>query len=130
LKGTNPYIYLNGTWLKRTQDGLVRNVNVQVAVGVNQEGYREILGVTEAAGEDRESWRNFLHSLKERDLKAARLIVRESVSGCWKLSRILIQRPHGSGASVIFIAACGQRGPRAMVRRGPPLSGRFTPART
>lgn len=52
----------------------VQNVSVLVAVGVNDEGYREILGVAEGCREDKESWSDFLRYLKERGLKGIRLI--------------------------------------------------------
>ena len=41
-------------------------VQTGFAVGVNDEGYREILGVAEGSREDKESWSNFLRYLKER----------------------------------------------------------------
>src|SRR5690349_14488404 len=64
LQGEHPYVYLDGIWLKRTWGGEVRNVAVLVAVGVNRDGYREVLGVMEGAKEDAESWRTFLRHLK------------------------------------------------------------------
>src|SRR6202040_1903514 len=56
IAGEHPYVYLDGIWLKRCWGGEVRNVAVLVAVGVNSEGFREILGVMEGAKEDKESW--------------------------------------------------------------------------
>lgn len=55
ITGSHPYVYLDGIWLKHTWGGEVKNVSVLVALGVNQEGYREILGVMEGAKEDRTS---------------------------------------------------------------------------
>jgi transposase, mutator family len=49
-----------------------------VAIGVNNEGYREILGAAEGMKEDHESWRNFFVWLKERGLKGVRLILETS----------------------------------------------------
>jgi len=45
IKGEHPYVYLDGIALKRSWGGEVKNVAVLVAVGVNTEVYREILGV-------------------------------------------------------------------------------------
>jgi transposase-like protein len=81
LEGEHPYVYLDGIWLKRTWGGEVRNVSVLVAVGVNQDGFRDILGVAEGGREDAESWRNFLRYLKERGLKGVRLIVSDKCLG-------------------------------------------------
>ena len=47
IEGEHAYVYLDGMWLKRSWGGEVKNVCVLVAVGVNQDGYREILGVAE-----------------------------------------------------------------------------------
>jgi len=75
------HIFLDGLWLKRSWGGEVRNVSVLVAVGVNEDGYREILGVTEGAKEDKESWRNFLRYLKDRGLKGVNLVVSDKCLG-------------------------------------------------
>jgi putative transposase len=44
IEGEHPYVYLDGIVLKRTWAGEVRNVSLLVAIGVNANGYREILG--------------------------------------------------------------------------------------
>ena len=49
----HPYVYLDGIVLKRSWPGEARNVSLLVAIGVNSEGYREILGICEGAKEDR-----------------------------------------------------------------------------
>ena len=54
--------------LKRSWGGEVRNISVLIAIGVNSEGFREILGVAEGAKEDKESWQGFLRYLKDRGL--------------------------------------------------------------
>ena len=45
IEGEHPYVYLDGIVLKRSWAGEVRNVSLLVAIGVNGEGYREILGI-------------------------------------------------------------------------------------
>ncbi len=81
IEGEHPYVYLDGIWLKRTWGGEVKNVSVLVAVGVNADGYREVLGVLEGAKEDRESWTRFLRHLRERGLKGVRLIASDKCLG-------------------------------------------------
>jgi transposase-like protein len=81
LEGEYPYIYLDGIWLKRSWAGEVQNVSVLVAMGVNRQGYREILGVMEGAREDAESWRKFLRSLKSRGLRGVRLVISDKSLG-------------------------------------------------
>ena len=47
IEGEHAYVYLDGIWLKRSWGGEVKNVAVLVAIGVREDGYREILGVVE-----------------------------------------------------------------------------------
>jgi len=81
IEGTHPYVFLDGIWLKRCWGGEVRNIAVLVAVGVNQDGYREILGVMEGHKEDKESWANFLRYLKGRGLTGVELLVSDKCLG-------------------------------------------------
>lgn len=81
LEGQHAYVYLDGIWLKRTWGGEVKNVAVLVALGVREDGYREILGVMEGAKEDTESWRNFLRYLKQRGLQGVKLVVSDKSLG-------------------------------------------------
>jgi len=81
LAGEHPYVYLDGVWLNREFGGEVRPVAVLVAIGVNADGFREILGVTEGAKEDTESWRAFLRHLKERGLRGVRLVISDKCLG-------------------------------------------------
>ena len=54
-----PYVYVDGVYLKRSWGGEIQNVAALVAIGVNNEGYREILGAAEGMKENHESWKNF-----------------------------------------------------------------------
>jgi transposase-like protein len=81
IEREHPYVYLDGVWLNREFGGEVRAVAVLVAIGVNADGFREILGVMEGAKEDAASWRAFLRSLKERGLRGVRLVVSDKCLG-------------------------------------------------
>ncbi len=81
IEGVHPYVYLDGIALKRSWGGEVKNVAVLVAVGVSQEGYREVLGVAEGAKEDKASWSAFLRYLKERGLKGVKLFISDKCLG-------------------------------------------------
>ena len=81
LEGTWPYVYLDGIVLKRSWAGEVRNVSVLVAIGVDQDGFREVLGVAEGEKEDEKGWGDFLRHLKQRGLKGIRLIVSDKCLG-------------------------------------------------
>jgi len=81
IEGWHPYVYLDGIVLKRTWGGEVKNVSVLVAIGVNAEGFREVLGVAEGPKEDKSGWEKFLRHLKERGLKGVRLVVSDKCLG-------------------------------------------------
>lgn len=81
LEESYAYVYMDGICLKRSWGGEHKNVSVLVAIGVDSEGYRDILGVTEGMKEDKEGWTNFLRSLKERGLKGVKLVISDKCLG-------------------------------------------------
>jgi len=81
ITGVYPYVYLDGISLKRTWGGEVRHVAVLVAIGVGEDGYRDILGVAEGCKEDKAGWSNFLAYLKRRGLKSPELIISDKCLG-------------------------------------------------
>lgn len=81
LEGSYPYVYLDGIYLKRSWGGEYQNVSVLVALAVNGDGRREIIGACEGGSEDKESWLSFLRSLKERGLSGTQLFVGDKCLG-------------------------------------------------
>jgi putative transposase len=81
IEGEHPYVYLDGIVLKRTWAGEVRNVSLLVAIGVNADGYREILGISEGAKSGKAGWSGFLKHLKSRGLRGVRLIISDACIG-------------------------------------------------
>lgn len=81
LKEEYPYIYVDGIFLKRCWGKEFENVSILVAIGVNSDGYREIIGAAEGLKEDLESWKNFFVWLKQRGLKGVRLVVGDKALG-------------------------------------------------
>lgn len=75
LSSSYPYVYVDGVYLKRSWGGEIQNVSILVAIGVNEDRCREIIGVAEGMKEDRESWRTFFVWLKEHGLAGVRLII-------------------------------------------------------
>jgi len=81
VEGRHPYVYLDGIVLKRSWAGEVRNVSLLVAISVNEEGYREILGIVEGAKEDKAGWSGFLKHLKARGLAGIELVISDACQG-------------------------------------------------
>jgi len=81
IEGEHPYVYLDGIVLKRSWAGEVRNVSVLVAIGVGEDGFRQVLGIAEGHKEDKSGWSGFLKHLKDRGLKGVRLIISDACMG-------------------------------------------------
>lgn len=81
LSSEYPYVYVDGIYLKRNWGGEYENVSILIAIGVNKDGYREVIGACEGMKEDRESWRSFFVWLKERGLKGVKLVVGDKCLG-------------------------------------------------
>lgn len=76
-----PYIYVDGVFLKRSWGGEVRSVSILIAIGINRDGYREILGAAEGMKEEKESRKNFFIFLKNRGLSGVRLVIGDKCLG-------------------------------------------------
>ena len=76
-----PYVYMDGIVLKRSWAGEVKNVSILVAIAVDQDGFREVLGSWEGPKEDKEGWGAFLRHLKQRGLKGVQLFITDKCLG-------------------------------------------------
>ena len=81
IEDSFPYVYLDGIVLKRTWAEQVRNVSVLVAVGVTDDGFRQVLGVAEGVKEDKAGWSGFLRHLKQRGLSDVKLVISDACLG-------------------------------------------------
>lgn len=81
LKGKYPYVYVDGIYLKRSWGGEYENVAILIAMAVNDDGYREVIGASEGMKEDKASWLEFLKSLKKRGLEGTQLFVGDKCLG-------------------------------------------------
>ncbi len=79
--GKYPYVYVDGIYLRRNWGGEYENVSVLVAIAVNEDGYREVLGAAEGMKEDKASWTEFFKWLKSRGLEGVRLVVGDKCMG-------------------------------------------------
>jgi transposase-like protein len=81
LIGQWPYVWLHATYLKSRENGHVVTRALVVAVGVNQEGRREILGLACGPAETEAFWTEFLRSLAARGLTGVRLVISDAHQG-------------------------------------------------
>src|SRR3954464_10149716 len=81
LVGDHPYVWLDATYHKVRVDGRVVSQATVVAIGVTNDGERQVLGVDVGPSEDRAFWTAFLRSLVKRGLKGVRLVISDAHVG-------------------------------------------------
>ena len=81
IEGDWPYLWIDATYVKVRQAGRIVSVAVIVAVGVNSDGRREVLGMDIGPSEAETFWTGFLRKLARRGLRGVRLVVSDSHEG-------------------------------------------------
>lgn len=81
LEGEYPYVFVDGVYLKRSWGGAYENVSIMVAIGVNGNGDREVIGCAEGFTESKDSWKEFLLWLRGRGLAGVRMVTGDKSLG-------------------------------------------------
>ena len=81
IEGDWPYIWIDATYLKVRQAGRIVSVAVIIAVGVNSDGRREVLGMDIGASEAATFWTAFLRKLTRRGLRGVKLVISDAHEG-------------------------------------------------
>jgi putative transposase len=81
IEGDWPYLWIDATYVKVRQAGRIVSVAVIVAVGVNGDGRREVLGLAVGPSEAETFWTEFLRSLARRGLRGVKLVVSDAHEG-------------------------------------------------
>jgi transposase-like protein len=81
LEGAWPYLWLDATYVKVRQQGRIVSVAVIVAVAVNTDGRREVLGLEIGASEAETFWLAFLRKLTRRGLRGVKLVISDAHEG-------------------------------------------------
>jgi putative transposase len=81
IEGAWPYLWIDATYLKVREAGRIVSLAVIIAVGVNTDGRREVLGVATGASEAEPFWKAFLRSLADRGLRGVKLVVADDHKG-------------------------------------------------
>ena len=81
LEGDWPYLWIDATYVKSRQAGRIGSVAVIVAVGVNADGRREVLGMDIGPSEAETFWKDFLRKLARRGLRGVKLVISDDHAG-------------------------------------------------
>jgi putative transposase len=103
LEGDWPYLWLDATYVKVRANGRIVSVAVIVAVAVNSDGRREVLGIAIGASEAETFWTEFLRSLARRGMRGVKLVISDAHEGlkaavakvlhaCWQRCRVHFMR--------------------------------------
>jgi transposase-like protein len=82
--GTYPFVLVDGLQIKVRMDGRVEPHSCLLAIGINRDGFREILGLMIGDSESEASWSKFFEWLKQRGLSGVDLVVSDSHKGLVK----------------------------------------------
>src|ERR1700757_3430866 len=103
IEGDWPYLWIDATYVKVRQSGRIVSVAVIVAVGVNSDGRREVLGMDIGPSEAETFWTEFLRKLARRGLRGVKLVISDAHEGiksavakvlhaCWQRCRVHFMR--------------------------------------
>ena len=81
IEGDWPYLWIDATYVKVRQNGRIVSVAVIVAVGVNSDGRREVLGMDIGPSEAEPFWTAFLRKLARRGLRGVKLVISDAHEG-------------------------------------------------
>jgi transposase-like protein len=81
IEGEWPYVWIDATYLKARQGGRIASTATILAVGVNTDGRREVLGVATGPSEAETFWKGFLRSLADRGLRGVKLVIADDHKG-------------------------------------------------
>jgi putative transposase len=81
IEGDWPYLWIDATYLKVREAGRIVSVAVIIAVAVNTDGVREVLGLAIGPSEAEPFWSGFLRSLTRRGLRGVKLVISDAHEG-------------------------------------------------
>jgi putative transposase len=94
LEGAWPYLWLDATYLKVRDGGRIVSRAVIVAVAVNDDGKREVLGIATGLSEAEAFWTDFLRSLADRGLRGVKLVIADDHKGLRAAARRVFDATH------------------------------------
>ena len=94
LEGAWPYLWIDATYIKAREAGRIVSLAVIIAVGVNTDGRREVLGVAAGTSEAEPFWKAFLRSLADRGLRGVKLVIADDHKGLRAAAAKVFHAPH------------------------------------
>ena len=98
-----PYLIVDARYEKVREGGVIRSQAVLIAIGINWDGRRQILGVELANRESRSTWKDFLIRLRERGLHGVEFVVSDDHDGLKKAIREVLKEAAWQRCYVHFL---------------------------
>ena len=98
-----PYLIVDARYEKVREGGVIRSQAVLIAIGINWDGRRQILGVELANRESRSTWKDFLIKLRERGLHGVEFVVSDNHDGLKKAIREVLKEAAWQRCYVHFL---------------------------
>ncbi len=122
IEGEWPYLWIDATYVKAREAGRILSMATIIAVGVNTDGRREVLGVATGPSEAETFWKGFLRSLADRGLRGVKPRHRRRPQGSArrglpKVFHATMGRVPLRGVGVPVPALLGEAGPRVRLPR-------------
>jgi transposase-like protein len=103
MEGDWPYVWLDATYVKARRGGRIVSVAVAIAIGVNADGRREVLGLDVCPSEAEAFWSEFLRKLARRGPRGVKLVISDAHEGlkaaaakvlgaCWQRCKVHFMR--------------------------------------
>jgi putative transposase len=127
LEGRYPYVWLDALYLKVRQNHRIVSMALVIAIGVNEQGEREVLGFELGGSETEAFWLEFLRSLVQRGLNGVQLVISDAHEGlktaislvlngaAWQRCRVHFTLAPGASAGVRNLLAHLPRGDMAIM---------------
>jgi transposase-like protein len=109
-----PFLIVDALVVKVREDGWVRSCSALIATGVNDEGYREILGLQLGDSESERSWMDFFRWRKSRGLSGVDLVVSDHHGGLTSAVRIQFQGASWQRCQMQLSANISSAAPKAV----------------
>ena len=81
IEGEWPYVWIDATYIKAREAGRIVSTATIIAVGVNTDARREVLGVATGPSEAEAFWKGFLRSLADRGLRGVKRVIADDHKG-------------------------------------------------
>jgi len=107
-----PYVYVDARYEHVREDKRVQKLAVLLAIGVREDGHREVLGFHVALAENKVLWSEFLRGLKDRGLRGVKLVVSDAHEGLRQAIEAVFGEARWQRCKVHFLRNLGSKIPK------------------